>query len=59
MQQLTNSEQDEKWLERIKPPINWLGEVLVGTEDVFSYFAPLREALLDVAKVAVREDPRN
>ncbi len=50
-------ESDEKWLEEVLTPINGLEEVLLNDLTVLSNLIPVRNALLDLAEVAVRADP--
>ena len=50
-------EPDEKWLEEVLTPINGLEEVLLKDLTVLSNLIPVRNALLDLAEVAVRADP--
>ncbi len=55
MKQLTKEERDEKWLERLTTPIDLLYKVLCTRDPL--RLDKLRDALLEVARVAVREDP--
>ena len=55
MKQLTKEERDKKWLERLTTPINLLYEVLCKRKG--PSLDELRDALLEVGRVAVSEDP--
>ncbi len=48
---------DEKWLDDVLTPINWLENVLLEKVDTLSNLIRVRNALLDVAEVAKRADP--
>ena len=50
-------EPDEKWLDEVLTPINWLEEVLLNDLTVLSNLIRVRNALLDVAEVAMKHDP--
>ncbi len=50
-------ESDEKWLEEVLTPINGLEEVLLKDLTILSNLIPVRNALLDLAEVAMRHDP--